>query len=63
MSIILQAKTSLLGITRIANQDRQDMADPWASSEKKGEDALLQEMGRVGRGCGKDKVRWDELGV
>ena len=55
MSIILQAKTSLLGVARIANQDRQEMANPWASPEKKGEDALLQEMGRVGSGCVKKK--------
>lgn len=52
-----------MGVARIANQDRQEMANPWASPEKKGEDALLEEMGRVGSGCGKEKVHWDKLGV
>ena len=66
MSGILQANPDLLGIARIANQDTQEMAKPWASSEKKGEDAVLQGTGelgwRIGVGCCREKAPWDKRG-
>ena len=43
-------KVGLLALARIANQDTQELANPCASSERKGEDALLQVRGRRGEG-------------